>query len=89
MSTPDGSHVKPPAADVASTATSALSALVPAGRQFGMPDLIDRALAEGRHVRVHRVVGDWYDIGSHDEFHRVSRLFAGDGPDQRARESST
>lgn len=49
--------------------------LVPAGRPFGMPDLIDRALEGERPVGVHRITGHWYDIGSHDEFHRVSRLF--------------
>lgn len=65
-----------------------LLAMVPGGRVFGMPDLIDRALAAGRPVGVHRVEGDWYDIGNHDEFHRVSRLFAGEASDQRARESS-
>lgn len=52
--------------------------LVPTGEPFGMPDLMARAMAEGRRVSVHRVRGDWYDIGSHDEFHRVSRIFARD-----------
>lgn len=54
--------------------------LVPPGERFGMPDLIDAALAGGRAVGVLRVLDDWYDIGSHDEFHRVSRLFASTAP---------
>lgn len=49
--------------------------LVPPGRLFGMPDLIERALAGGSTVGVHRIAGDWYDIGSHDEFQRVSLIF--------------
>lgn len=49
---------------------------VPHGRPFGMPDLIDHALGEGLPVSVYRVHEDWYDIGSHDEFQRVSLIFA-------------
>lgn len=52
--------------------------LVPRAEPFGMPDLMDRALERGDTVDVFRVSADWYDIGSHDEFHRVSRLFAED-----------
>jgi NDP-sugar pyrophosphorylase family protein len=50
--------------------------LVPAGQALGMPDLIEATLAAGRGVGVFRVDAAWYDIGSHDEFHRVSRLLA-------------
>ena len=52
-----------------------LLALVPAGRPFGMPDLIERALDGARPVGVYRIKGHWFDIGNHDEFHRVSRIF--------------
>jgi NDP-sugar pyrophosphorylase family protein len=51
-----------------------LLALVPSGPS-GMPDLIERALDGPRPVGVYRIQGHWYDIGSHDEFHRVSRIF--------------
>ena len=63
--------------------------LVPAGASFGMPDLMEAALAAGLPVGVHRVTEDWYDIGSHDEFHRVSRLLESDGTADRTTTTST
>jgi NDP-sugar pyrophosphorylase family protein len=49
---------------------------VPRNTPFGMPDLIDHALRQGLPVGVHRITEDWYDIGSHDEFQRVSLIFS-------------
>jgi NDP-sugar pyrophosphorylase family protein len=53
----------------------ALLEAVPAGRIFGMPDLIQTALDRGLLVHVHRITGTWHDIGNLDEFYRVSRQY--------------
>jgi NDP-sugar pyrophosphorylase family protein len=49
---------------------------VPAGRAFGMPDLIDRVLHDGLGVSVFPVLERWSDIGSKEEFERVLYEFA-------------
>lgn len=53
-----------------------LLALVPRGVASGMPDLIDRVLAEGRVVEIYEVLDGWIDIGSFDEYSRVTKNFA-------------
>ena len=49
---------------------------VPKDRPFGMPDLVDAVLHDGRTVTVFPLLERWSDIGTRDEFERVLFEFA-------------
>jgi dTDP-glucose pyrophosphorylase len=49
---------------------------VPRDRPFGMPDLVDAVLRDGRTVTVFPLLERWSDIGTRDEFERVLFEFA-------------
>jgi dTDP-glucose pyrophosphorylase len=49
---------------------------VPRDRPFGMPDLVDAVLHDGRTVTVFPLLERWSDIGTRDEFERVLFEFA-------------
>ena len=50
--------------------------LVPAGSPLDMPDLLQKAMAEGHVVRVYATAEKWFDIGSPEDFERVLIEFA-------------
>lgn len=52
--------------------------MIPAGRMYGMPNLIDAVMAAGRPVGVYPLPGYWYDVGTPQEFDKVSELFSAD-----------
>jgi NDP-sugar pyrophosphorylase family protein len=49
---------------------------VPPDRPFGMPDLVDAVLHDGRTVTVFPLLERWSDIGTREEFERVLFEFA-------------
>ncbi|MEA2782721.1 MAG: NDP-mannose synthase [Rhodospirillaceae bacterium] len=48
---------------------------IPASGRFDMPDLVQRAIAEGRPVRAFRADAYWRDIGRLDHFEMANRDF--------------
>ncbi|HYH28277.1 MAG TPA: sugar phosphate nucleotidyltransferase, partial [Actinomycetota bacterium] len=51
-------------------------ALVPSERMLDMPDLLEKAIADGYRVRVFPIGAKWFDIGSPEDFERVLLEFA-------------
>lgn len=52
--------------------------MIPPGREFDMPHLVEALLAAGKTVRVHRHTGQWFDLGSIDNYEDAARAFAAD-----------
>ncbi|MCC6202912.1 MAG: phosphoenolpyruvate mutase [Gammaproteobacteria bacterium] len=50
----------------------------PAGRQYALPDLLNRLIARGHPIRVKYIQGHWLDVNSLHDLERAGRIARGD-----------
>jgi NDP-sugar pyrophosphorylase family protein len=53
-----------------------LLAMIPRGEYLDAPSLVQRLIAQGRHVHAHVPQGIWLDLGNQGELERAQQVFA-------------